>query len=163
MKTIKSKLKSIIIPTLLMLLLVQIPVFANTSINEDGNLTEAQQITKTGTNKIEKFEGTEETEKKLTTDSFSMDSQVETVTLEEVTNKLEKKGYEVVESFQVVVAPILTILLIVAFLTSAIGFVGKARNMIGYGIAAMLLIGLVYIGVMFAPEILDFFKNFITE
>lgn len=143
----KKRLQTFIIPILLILMLIQVPVFAETTEN-DTETTKIESTTK---------------KNELTTNNFLRDDYTANVTLDEVTNKLERKGYQVVESMQTVVAPILVILLIVSFLVSSIGFVSKAKNMVGYGIAAMLLIGFAYVGIMYAPEILDFFKNFMME
>lgn len=84
-------------------------------------------------------------------------------TINEMSNKLEKKGFEVVGFLQKILNPILVICLIISFIVAAIGFVSGAKHMIGYAVGALLLIGFCYIGIMFAPEMLDFMKTFIVE
>ena len=147
----KKAIKLIIVLLLFFLFGSQM-VFANT-IDEKTNLT----------NEKKTEEVSNQVTKNITVDDLVGRDITGGPTVEDLSNKLEKKGFEVVLAMQKVVNPILVICLIVAFVTSVFGFISGMKHMIGYGIGALLLIGFVYIGIMFAPEILDFFANFMIE
>ena len=145
-KTTKNVFFSIF-AVLLAFLLSFTPIFAATTENN----TETTQQTTTKKESIS------------TNDIIGRDLVDNAPSVGELSNKLEKKGFQIVGLLQKVTSPILMIFLIIALILAVVGFVTGAKQQITYGIGAIILIGLVYVAIMYAPELLDSFAMFIIS
>lgn len=138
------------------LLFVFLLIFSLTTIafaNEDTDTTEETtneevvEISDTVKNAIEK---TYEDD-----DDIYLDGGIKKVTLDEVTSKFERKGYEIVNFLQTTAQPFTIIAFIIGGLMVLVGSVGN-HSLSGKGYFVMFFSAIVYVAILFSPEILNF-------
>lgn len=87
---------------------------------------------------------------------YSPDKEVPSVSIDQANSWAERKGFDVVKFLQTVVQPLAVIAFIVFAFVALFGFIGK--GLLGMGISV-----LVYTGVLFAPELLNFFSRWLSS
>ncbi|MFJ8531524.1 hypothetical protein [Bacillus sp. NPDC094106] len=128
------------IAVLLILPFVQIQVHAEESVT---------------TNKVEAI-SRDAVRTNSTTFDYSPDKEVPSVSMDKANSWAERKGYDVVKFLQTVVQPLAVIAFIVFAIIALFGMVGK--GLLGMGISVF-----VYTGVLFAPELLNFFSRWLAS
>ena len=86
----------------------------------------------------------------------------ETGSMEDASAWGERKMYEIVELLQRWVQPFAIIIFIICSFLILFGAIGNGR-LLGIGMTGIALTLLVYAGVLFAPEILNFFSSWVAS
>lgn len=84
------------------------------------------------------------------------------VTVERASGFVQSKLYDIVEMLQIIVRPLAMIAVVVSLLTALFGAFGDS-GLVYKGLIGVVIAGLCYFGVMFAPEILDFIFSWMSE
>lgn len=84
------------------------------------------------------------------------------VTMNEMTDLVEQKTYDVVHLLQVFVKPFAVICFIGCGILSLIGALGK-KGYVGKGLLGMFISGMMYTAVLYAPEIVQFFSTWLLN
>ncbi|WP_144537150.1 hypothetical protein [Bacillus thuringiensis] len=87
---------------------------------------------------------------------YSPDKEVPSVSIDQANSWAERKGYDVVKFLQTFVQPLAVIAFIIFAFVALFGFIGK--GLLGMGVSV-----LVYTGVLFAPELLNFFSRWLSS
>lgn len=89
------------------------------------------------------------------------DDHIPTVTIDQATNYVQKKGYEVVGFLQASAQPFAIIIFIVSAFILLFGCIGN-KKLIGVGVISMIVSISVLTVVMFAPEIMDYMTKWLA-
>lgn len=128
------------IAVLLILPLVQIQAHAEESVTTNKVEAINRDAIKTNSKKFD----------------YAPDKEVPSVSIDQASNWAERKGYDVVKFLQTFIQPLAVIAFIIFAIVALVGFVGK--GLLGMGISVF-----VYTGVLFAPELLNFFSRWLAS
>lgn len=88
-------------------------------------------------------------------DTFIVDGGIPITTTEQLTSRVEKKGFEIVNFLQTIVKPLAIIAFIICGFFALIGAWGNSQ-LVSKGVFGMFFAIVMYVVVIFAPDILQF-------
>lgn len=91
-----------------------------------------------------------------------LDPGFQTVNVDDVSQWIDRKGFEIIGLLQKFVQPFAIIIFIGSGLMALFGAFGNGK-MVSRGVAGMLTAAILYVVVLYAPEIMDIFLNFIKS
>lgn len=94
--------------------------------------------------------------------TISGDNQLPNVSLDDATDLVERKTYDVVKIMQVFARPFSIIIFIFSALMALFGAVTKG-GYVSKGLIGMFIAGLIFTATMYAPEIVAFFSGWLTS
>lgn len=149
MKILKKHSISFLLVAMFSMLLI--PMFSltvgatNTAINQPNN----------GVTPINGNNGVTEQE-------ISGDNQVPNVSIDDAKDLIERKTYDIVHLLQVFVKPFSAIIFVFCAIISLFGAVTRS-GFVGKGLLGMFISGIMYTAVLYAPEIMNFFSNWLIS
>lgn len=149
MNTIKD-IKFLLIGLLLSILIV--PLFTLTS------------FATVDTSKVDPITGAINETQTNTNTNTSIDDAVglPPVTMDEMTDLVERKTYDVVNLLQVFVKPFAVICFIGCAIMTLIGSFGHG-GYVGKGLLGMFIAGMIYTAVLYAPQLVQFFSTWLLN
>lgn len=90
------------------------------------------------------------------------DDVLPTVTIDDAKDLVERKTFDVVELLQVFGKPFSAIMFILCAIVTLFGTITKS-SAVGKGILGMFITGIAYTGIMYAPEIMNFFSSWLAS
>ncbi|CCL32466.1 TPA: hypothetical protein UL242_002361 [Clostridioides difficile] len=91
------------------------------------------------------------------------DDVMEKVTMDEFSDRVEKKGFEIIKFMKVFANPFFTICFIVALIFTAIGAFCKRGGFLWIGISAMIIVAFSYTAVIYSSDILRWVQTWIVS
>lgn len=88
-------------------------------------------------------------------DDLYLNGGIKEVTLAEASSKFERKLYDVVDFLQTIVQPFAIVIFILGGLMVMVGHMGN-HSFAGKGYIVMFFSGVMYVAILFSPEILNF-------
>lgn len=86
----------------------------------------------------------------------------DTVTIDDITAKVESKFYDIIKFFQTIAQPGAVIVFIVGLIMVVFGALGN-HGLMGKGFVVMIFAVLAYFGILFAEQIVEFFKEWLRN
>ena len=84
------------------------------------------------------------------------------VTVDDMNNWTERKGFEIIGVLQKFIQPFAIIIFIFSAIITLMGALGNAKQ-VSKGIVGMLISLVMYVVVLYSPEIMDFFLNWVRS
>lgn len=158
----KSKLKNIVITLLLSICVIPmfgIGVFATGT--DTLSTSPTQTISSNGTLSTNSPNINSPELRENEDGGWVMDSNITNVSMDKATNWANRKGFDVVKFLQTIVQPLAIIVFIISGFVAMIGSFGRG-GFVGKGLLGMGISIVMYTGVLFAPEIIQFFSQWLS-
>lgn len=149
MKKIKSKLNLI---TLILFFMSFLFISANI-LTVKSNAVDGNTINDVTTIDLENVDDSK---------PISGDDVLPVVTIDDAKDLVERKTFDVVELLQVFGKPFSVIMFILCAIVTLFGTITKS-SAVGKGIFGMFITGIAYTGIMYAPEIMNFFSSWFAS
>lgn len=136
----------------ILIVLVLFLLLSSFSITYATGGTVEKQTTNTTSKKNEMFQEVED----------PRDPGLPTVTVDDMSRWTERKGFEVIGFLQKFIQPFAIIIFIVGGIVALTGVFGNG-NQVSKGLISMFIALIIYVVVLYAPEIMDIFLNWIRS
>ena len=111
---------------------------------------------------ISSYDLIDESNTSNTNEMLTPDNIVPSVPMETAMNHLEGKVFDVVKLLQTIGKPICIVMFIACVLVTIVGAIGKG-GYVAKGIIGMLICGVSYTCILFAPQIVAFFSSWLSS
>ena len=84
------------------------------------------------------------------------------VTLSQAQNKIEEKGFDIIHLLQIIAKPFAIVMFIASAFVSFFAFFGHG-GLLSKGLLGMLIAGVMYTAIMYAPQLIDFINTWLSK